>query len=151
MNWLLCIWRRTEMIWTCREGVRARCGATDRLNERGMRNSTLLIPLVIIGLLLLSAQHKCIALLRKHELCGNHRLGSLAAFEIRNWKSPIQCFDLISIGKSACPLEHIPLKNPDFTAKSNLQYDRYDSRAGLEWQQITVITCNFCWQKGKLG
>lgn len=30
--------------------------------------------------------------------------------KIRNEKSPIQCVDLISIGKSACPLEHIPFK-----------------------------------------
>lgn len=40
------------MICARREGIRACCAATDRLIESGMTNSTLLIPLVIIGLVL---------------------------------------------------------------------------------------------------
>lgn len=55
------------------------------------------------------ARHKCIALLRKHKLCGYRRLRSFTEFEITNQRSTVQSFDLISIGKTACPLEHIQI------------------------------------------
>lgn len=150
MNWLLCIWRSTEMIWTCREGARACCSTTDRLNERGMRNSTLLIPLVIIGLLLrvlsTSASHflENINYVATTGLALSLRL----KWEIR--RAPFCVLIWLVLGDQHAHYG-TSLYNPVFTAKSNPRYDQYYSRDSLEWQQIIVITCNFRWQKGKLG
>ena len=55
-----------------------------------------------------SALRKCITLLGKHKLCGEHRLGSFSEFELK--KSPVQYFELISIEGSARPLLHNPFK-----------------------------------------
>lgn len=78
----------TMHLTVCSDVFNVPCGGPSSLqhhgNERRMKNSTLLITTCDNWASARSAQHKCIALLRKHKLCGNHRLGSSCC--VRNEK-----------------------------------------------------------------
>lgn len=78
----------TMHLTVCSDVLNVPCGGPSSLqhhgNERRMKNSTLLITTCDNWASARSAQHKCIALLRKHKLCGNHRLGSSCC--VRNEK-----------------------------------------------------------------
>lgn len=125
----------------CCEGTRACCSTTDKLNEGGIKTSTLILPIVIIVLLLGVLSSNASHFLENI----SHRFCHFAAFEIINYRSPIQCFDMIIIGRSAGILEQILLKSI-FIAKSILNMI---SIYWLKEKQITVFTCNSCKWKGR--
>lgn len=136
MNWLLCIWLRTEMICTCREGAPACCNAADMLNEREMRISTLLIPPVMTGAR--TARHKCNSFLQRAEIISQpQNLPLPSRLEIQRWWVGWACWGWggfkvliwLVLGILAQPLQHRVLKNSNFRAKSNPEHDRYSNKA----------------------